>query len=186
MYITRYVTLHKVIRRKRIVMRVNTRKLVLTAMMSCVSYVLSTFVYFPRMAPFQHMMNVMCAVILGPVWGFASAFLTGIMRMILGGRTIQALIGAVVGALLSGILYKITKKTYMALVGEVIGTGILSALLVYPFMVWLYELPSVTPFWTFIPAYLPSSLLGGCIGFIIINAMKKAGTLQRIKSMLGD
>ena len=38
-----------------------------------------------------------------------------------------------VGALLAGILYKrILRKPIMAVIGEVIGTGILGALLAYP------------------------------------------------------
>lgn len=161
-----------------------TKKIIITAMMSCLSFVLSTFVSFPRMAPFQHMMNVMCGVLLGPLWGFASAFLTGLMRMILGGKTIQALIGAIVGAFLSAFLYKLTHKLYMAVIGEVIGTGILSALLVYPFMVWFYGLPQATPFWTFIPAYVPSSLMGACLGAVIVAALKKSGVWQNLESKL--
>lgn len=37
-----------------------TRKLVLTAMFTCLAFVLNTFVYFPAMAPFQHFVNVLC------------------------------------------------------------------------------------------------------------------------------
>lgn len=161
-----------------------TKKMIVTAMMSCLSYVLSTFVHFPRMAPFQHMMNVICGVLLGPVWGFLSALITGVMRMILGGRSIQAVIGAVVGAFLSAYLYKLTKKEYMAVVGEIIGTGIISALLVYPFMVGFYGLPAETPFWTFIPAFVPSSIIGSVIGFIVIKVLKKANAWSRLHAML--
>ena len=161
-----------------------TKKLIFIALLSCISYVLSTFVYFPRMAPFQHMMNVIAGVMLGPVGGFTSAFLTGIMRILLGGRTIQAIIGAIVGALLSGLAYKLTKKTYMAVVGDVVGTGILSALLVYPFMVQFYGLNPSTPFWIFIPSYLPSSLMGACLGFAIIKMLKRAKVWQMINRML--
>ena len=35
--------------------RLSTRKLVLTAMFTCLAFVLNTFVYFPAMAPFQHL-----------------------------------------------------------------------------------------------------------------------------------
>ena len=162
------------------------RKMVFAAMMGCLSFVLSSFVYFPRMAPFQHMMNVICAVLVGPLWGFASAFLTGIMRMVLGGRTIQALIGAIVGAFLSGLLYRIFKKTEAAVVGEVVGTGIISALLVYPFMVKFYGLAPETPFWTFIPSYIPSSVCGALIGFLIIKGLEKTGMLAEMRRLLND
>ncbi len=161
-----------------------TRRLIVVAMLACISYVLSTFVYFPRMAPFQHMMNVITAVLLGPVEAFTAAFITGLMRMILGGRTIQALIGAIIGGPIAGLLYKKTGKLWSALVGEVIGTGIISALLVYPFMVQFYGLPKETPFWTFIPAYVPSSLMGASLGVLLITVLKKSGAWQKMKEVV--
>ena len=164
--------------------RLNVKKLVFTAMLACLSYVLSSFVYFPRMAPFQHMINVIGAVFLGPFWNFACAALTGLMRMILGGRTIQALIGAVVGAFLSGLMFRLTKKTLAAVGGEIFGTGILSALMVYPFMVKFYGLSPELPFWTFIPSYVPSAVMGACLGFVVIKILEKSGALSRMKQML--
>ena len=74
----------------------STRKLVLTAMMACLAFVLNTFVYFPAMAPFQHFVDVVAAVFLGPWYACAAAFLCGVMRM-MSGRTIQAIAGAVFG-----------------------------------------------------------------------------------------
>ena len=162
----------------------HTRRIIVVAMLACISYVLSTFVYFPRMAPFQHMMNVITAVLLGPVEAFTAAFITGLMRMILGGRTIQALIGAIIGGPIAGILYHKTKKLWAAVVGEVFGTGILSALLVYPFMVQFYGLPQETPFWTFIPAYVPSSIMGACLGAVVITVLRKSGAWQKMKEAL--
>ena len=41
------------------------RKLVLTAMFTCLAFVLNTFVYFPAMAPFQHFVNVLAAALVG-------------------------------------------------------------------------------------------------------------------------
>ena len=43
-----------------------TRKLMLSAMFACLAYVLNTFVYFPAMAPFQHFVDVLAAVFVGP------------------------------------------------------------------------------------------------------------------------
>ena len=39
-------------------MKMNIKKMVITAMMAGVAFVLNTFVYFPAMAPFQHCVNV--------------------------------------------------------------------------------------------------------------------------------
>jgi len=70
-----------------------TIKLVMTGMLACLAFVLNTFVYFPSMAPFQHFVDVLAAVFLGPWYGCASALLCGVMRM-MSGRTIQAVTGA--------------------------------------------------------------------------------------------
>ena len=161
-----------------------TTRMIIVALLAAVSYVLSSFVYFPRMAPFQHMMNVITAVLLGPAEAFAAAAITGLMRMILGGRTIQALIGAVIGGPLAGILYRKTGKLWTAVLGEIIGTGIISALLVYPFMVWFYGLPKETPFWTFIPAYVPSAAMGACLGAFIITVLQKSGAWKKMKEIV--
>ena len=52
-----------------------TIKLVMTGMLACLAFVLNTFVYFPSMAPFQHFVDVLAAVFLGPWYGCASAHL---------------------------------------------------------------------------------------------------------------
>lgn len=96
------------------------KKEVFTELLVSMGYALSTFVSFPRMAPFQHFTNVIAAVFLGPFWGFTCALMIGLMRMILNGSTILAVIEAIVGAFLSGLLYKIFHKLIWAVIGEVI------------------------------------------------------------------
>ena len=161
---------------------ISVRKLVLTAMFACLGYVLSTFVYFPSMAPFQHFVNVLAAVFVGPWYGFAAALLTGLMRMA-SGRTIQAVVGAVFGAFLSGLLYRKTQKLWAALVGEVIGTGFISAMVAYPLMRLFYGLPQHSPFY-YIPFYTPSSLMGGCMALAVLFILKRSGTLDRMLDQL--
>lgn len=157
---------------------VKIRKMVLTAMFACLSFVLCTFVYFPSMAPFQHFVNVLAAVFLGPWYGFAAAFLTGVMRM-MSGRTIQALVGAIFGAFLSGLLYQKTKRLWAAVVGEVIGTGIISAMVAYPLMKMWYGLDAQSPFY-YIPFYTPSSMMGAFLAVMVLGVLKRSGILQRL------
>lgn len=157
---------------------VKIRKMVLTAMFACLSFVLCTFVYFPSMAPFQHFVNVLAAVFLGPWYGLAAAFLTGVMRM-MSGRTIQALVGAIFGAFLSGLLYQKTKKLWAAVVGEVIGTGIISAMVAYPLMKMWYGLDAQSPFY-YIPFYTPSSMMGAFLAVLVLGVLKRSGVLQRL------
>ena len=92
--------------------RISTKKMVLTAMLACLAYVLNTFVYFPAMAPFQHFVDMLAAVLVGPWYGFLAALICGILRM-LSGRTIQAVAGAVFGPILGGLIYRKTKNIWL-------------------------------------------------------------------------
>jgi len=163
----------------------NFKKQVFTAILASMGYVLSTFIFFPRMAPFQHFINVIAAVFLGPFWGFACALMTGLMRMILNGSSILAVIGAVVGAFLSGLLYKKFQKLIWAVIGEVIGTGILSAIIAYPFMRTFYGLPATSIF-TYVPFFVPSSLMGAVLGYILLTTLDKSKMLNQLKSFLDN
>lgn len=158
--------------------RSTTKKLVLTAMLACLAFVLNTCVYFPAMAPFQHFVDVLAAVFLGPWYGCASAFLCGVMRMMTG-RTIQAVTGAVFGPILGGLLYQKTKNIYLVFVGEVIGTGLCGALASYPLMKWFYALDAQSPFY-YIPFYTPSALVGAGMGVAVLLILKRNHVLDRL------
>lgn len=153
-----------------------TEKMILAAVLACLAFVLNTFVYFPAMAPFQHFVNVLAAVVLGPWYGAASAFICGAMRM-MSGRTIQAITGAIFGPILGGLIYRKTKNIYLVWVGEVIGTGIIGAMASYPFMRLFYGLEAVSPFY-YIPFYIPSAVVGGFMGVMVYLALKRSGLLK--------
>ena len=159
-----------------------TLKLVMTGMLACLAFVLNTFVYFPSMAPFQHFVDVLAAVFLGPWYGCASAFLCGIMRM-MSGRTIQAVTGAVFGPVLGGFLYRKTKNIYPVFVGEVIGTGFLGAMASYPLMKLFYGLDAQSPFY-YIPFYTPSAVTGAAMGLAVLLMLKKGRLLERMEREL--
>lgn len=162
---------------------INLKKLVFASLLVCMGYVLNTFVWIPGMAPFQHFINVTAAVFLGPAWAFTCALIIGLLRMIINGRTILALIGAIVGAFFSGILYKKFQKLYWAVIGEVIGTGIISAILSYPFMRMFYGLPKSSIF-MYIPLFVPSSIMGAMVAVFLIKALKKTNTFDKLKAQL--
>ena len=103
-----------------------TKKMILTSLMATIAFVLNTFVYFPAMAPFQHCVNVVAVAFLGPWYGCLAAFLCGVLRM-MSGKTIQAIIGAIFGPIIGGLLYKKTRNIYLLAVGEIFGTGIVGA-----------------------------------------------------------
>ena len=153
------------------------RKMMLCALFASLAFVLNTFVYFPAMAPFQHFVDVVAAVFLGPWWACLSALLCGIMRM-MSGRTIQAVTGAVFGPILGGLLWKKTKNIYLVCVGEVIGTGLLGALASYPLMKWFYGLDAQSPLY-YIPFYTPSAIVGGIMGVMVLIILKRSKALNR-------
>ena len=164
--------------------RNTTKKLVLTGMLACLAFVLNTCVYFPAMAPFQHFVDVLAAVLVGPWYGFASALLCGIMRM-LSGRTIQAVTGAIFGPILGGLLYRKTKNVYLVFVGEVIGTGLCGAMASYPLMRMFYGLDARSPFY-YIPFYTPAAVVGAAMGVAVVLILKRSGVLARMEAALHE
>lgn len=160
----------------------NVKKMVLCAIFASMAFVLNTFVYFPAMAPFQHFVDVIASVFLGPWWACLSAFLCGAMRM-MSGRTIQAVTGAVFGPILGGLLWRKTKNIYLVCVGEIIGTGFFGALASYPLMKLFYGLDAQNPLY-YIPFYTPSAVVGGCMGVLVLIILKRAKVLERFLAEL--
>ena len=160
----------------------STRKLVLTAMLACLAFVLNTCVYFPSMAPFQHFVDVVAAVLLGPWYACAAAFLCGIMRMMTG-RTIQAVVGAIFGPILGGLLYRKFKNFWVVVIGETVGTGLLGAMTAYPLMKAFYGLDAQSPFY-YIPFYTPSAVVGALMGVAVLLILQKTGVLRRMQEQI--
>lgn len=164
--------------------RFSTKKMVASAMFACLAFVLNTFVYFPAMAPFQHFVNVVAAVIVGPGYAFLAALVCGILRM-MSGRTIQAIVGAIFGPILGGFLYKKFHNVWAAVIGEVIGTGIIGALAAYPLMVVFYGLEEVAWYY-YVPFYIPSAVVGALMGAVTILMLKKSGLLRQVTDQLNN
>ena len=158
--------------------RTAIKKMILCAIFAGLAFVLNTFVYFPAMAPFQHFVDVLATVFLGPWYACASAFICGVLRM-MSGRTIQAITGAVFGPILGGLLYKKTKNIYLVFLGEVVGTGLFGALASYPLMKLFYSLDVQNPLY-YIPFYTPSAVVGGAMGVAVLLMFKKSGVLERM------
>ncbi len=120
-----------------------------------------------KVYPIQHAVNVMAAVVLGPIPAVTIAFTIGLLRNLLGLGTLLAFPGGMIGALLAGYLYRWTKKKYMAATGEMIGTGIIGALFSVPYANVLMG----TSYGAlgFIPSFLASSALGAVIGVLVLN-----------------
>ena len=112
-----------------------SRKAALSGLLIAIAVVFGTFsipIFGAKMSSVQHFINVVSAVLLGPGYAVGNAFIASLLRNILGTGSLLAFPGSMAGAFLSGLLFSRFRKLEMALAGEVIGTGILGALLAYP------------------------------------------------------
>lgn len=164
----------------------NIKKLTLTAIFAAVAVVGSLFsfpVFGSKCAPVQHLVNVLCAVLVGPWWGLASAFIASLIRNFLGMGTLLAFPGSMCGVLLAGLLYQQFKKLSYAYIGEVIGTGIIGGMLSYP-IAYLVMGNKAAALFTFVIPFLISTCGGTIIAICITVPLKKSGMLAKMKEGL--
>jgi energy coupling factor transporter S component ThiW len=82
-----------------------------------------------------------------------------------------------VGAFLAAILYRRTGKVFMAFFGEVIGTGILGAILCYP--IASLVLGEKATLFGFIPLFIFSSFAGALIGMAFLTMILRNQAFSR-------
>jgi len=166
---------------ERIKLHMSVKKLSLAGVLTALGVVCSTF-YIPvgasKVFPVQHFLNVIAGVVLGPVYAVSMAFVTSVVRNIMGTGSILAFPGSMCGALLCGILYKYTKKLGVAFLGEVVGTGILGALLAYP--VAAMFLSGKGAIYAFVIPFSISSFVGAIISVVLLLSLSRSGILQKI------
>ena len=88
--------------------RMNTVRMVMLAMMVAIGVVISPILRIEGMCPTAHLINVVCSVLLGPWYSLLCSVLIGVIRMTFMGIPPLALTGAVFGAFLSGVLYRVS------------------------------------------------------------------------------
>lgn len=145
-------------------------KISLSGIFIAISTVLGTFsipVLGAKISPIQHFINIVAAVTLGPAYAVGCAFTSSLIRNILGTGSLLAFPGSMIGALCAGLLYKKYKNIEVALIGEVIGTGILGAIAAYPISALL--LGRETAVLVYIIPFSLSSFTGGIIAYFIIK-----------------
>ena len=164
--------------------RTRLEKLTLTALFTAVAVAGSMFsfpVFGSKCAPVQHLVNVLCAVTVGPWCGLGQAFLAALLRNLTGLGSPLAFPGSMCGVLLSGLLYRYGKKLPFAYAGEVIGTGIIGGMLSYPVAVLIMGNQSAALF-TFVVPFLVSTCGGTILAAVIMLSMAKAGVLAKLQN----
>ena len=168
--------------------RNQTLRLTLAAVLCAVAVVgsmLSFPVFGSKCAPVQHVVNVLCAVLLGPWYGVAVAFCASLIRNLLGLGSLMAFPGSMCGALLCGLVYSRCKKVIPTAVGEVFGTGVVGGLLAYPVAVLCMGVSaSAVAFYAYIIPFLISTTVGSVLAVVIILSMQRAGALGKVQASL--
>ena len=170
--------------------KTNVRKLAVASVFCAVAVVGSLFsfpVFGSKCAPVQHMVNILCAVLLGPGYGVAAAFASSLIRNLLGLGSLMACPGSMVGALLCGVVYWRTINIPATLAGEVFGTAVLGGLCAYPVAILLMgQSASQVAYYAYIIPFLISTGAGAIISGAVIYSLKKAGVLQAMTESLEE
>ncbi len=151
------------------------RKLTLAGILTAAALLLST-VSIPfgptRCFPFQHAVNAVAGVLLGPWWALAMAFITSFLRVCLGTGSLFAFPGAMPGALAVGLAYKTLGRDWAAF-AEPLVTGTLGAWLAAAVMA--PAIGNQVAFGSLSVAFLISSAPGAAIGFGILATLRRMG-----------
>lgn len=166
---------------------IQTTKVVLSAFLIALGFVLS-LVSFPvgptRVFPFQHMINAIAGIMVGPIFVTVIAIGIGTLRVTAGTGTLFAFPGGIPGGLVVSLLYWYVWRHDECALAEPLGTGmggILSALALAPF-VGGNSLPAIfglTAQWElFVIYFWFSSIPGSIIGYVVIRTLRKIGVFE--------
>ena len=143
--------------------KVSAKKLALAGMFCALCVVGSVFsfpMFGSKCAPVQHMVNVLCAVLLGPWWGVGVAFVASLLRNLLGLGSLMAFPGSMFGALLCGLC-------------------------AYPVAIFLMgKSAGDIAFYAYIVPFLISTGVGAVIAGILVFSLQRSGVLRSMQSNL--
>lgn len=164
----------------------SVKKLALAGILCAVAVVGSMFsfpVFGSKCAPVQHMVNILCAVFLGPWYGVIAAFAASLLRNLLGLGSLMAFPGSMCGALLCGLVHWRTKNLPATLAAEVAGTGVVGGLAAYPVAKLLMGLTPET-YTVYIVPFLISTAAGSILAGALVFALQRSGALNTMRSAL--
>ncbi len=165
--------------------KINIKKLAIAGVF-CAAAVVGSLFSFPvfgsKCAPVQHMVNILCAVLLGPWYGVGVAFGASLLRNLLGLGSLMAFPGSMFGALLCGLVYSKTGNLLGTLAGEVFGTAILGGLCAYPVAIlFMGQSAAGLAFYAYIIPFLISTAGGAVISAVLLYSLKKSNVLYTMQ-----
>ena len=148
------------------------RKLTFAALFVAIGVFSAHLVYIPigiaKCFPIQSTINILLAVLIGTRYSVSAAFSISILRNILGTGSLLAFPGSMIGAFLAGILYKKTNHILGAIVGELIGTGIIGSLVAFPIAKFIIGSQVGALF--FVIPFLVSATGGSMIAYLLYRS----------------
>lgn len=168
--------------------KTNTKKLAIAGIFCAVAVVGSLFsfpVFGSKCSPVQHMVNILCAVLLGPGYGLGAAFVASLIRNMLSLGSLMAFPGSMFGALVCGLVYSKTKNILGTLIGEVFGTAVLGGLCAYPVAIlFMGQSAAGLAFYAYIIPFFISTAAGAIISAVLIYSLKKSNILQSMQESI--
>ena len=153
--------------------RQHLRRLVSAAMFAAVATLLGS-ISFPvgptRIAPFQHTINAIASILIGPWYAAGAALVAAFLRHTMGWGSLFAFPGSPFGALAVGYAHRLLRSDAASLC-EPIGTGPVGATIA----AWFFQplVGSHLTLWWFQAAFLASSIPGAIIGFVVIRILRR-------------
>lgn len=149
------------------------RRLVLAALFAALATLLGSLsipVGPTKIAPFQHTINAIAGIWVGPWYAAAAALVTASLRNSLGWGTLFAFPGSPFGALVVGYAYRLLRRDEAALF-EPLGTGPIGATIA----AWLFQpwVGSHHTLWWFQVAFLSSSIPGAVLGYAVVRTLRR-------------
>lgn len=166
----------------------SVKKLALAGVLCAVAVAGSMFsfpVFGSKCAPVQHMVNILCAVFLGPWYGVCAAFVASLLRNLLTLGSLLAFPGSMCGALLCGLAFWKTKNLTITLVAEVLGTGVVGGLAAYPVAIaFMGQSAGNIAFTAYVVPFLISTAAGAILAGVLVFALQKSGALKNMQAAL--
>lgn len=166
--------------------KISIQKLAIAGVLIALAVALSG-IYIPigasKCFPIQHLVNVIAGTILGPWYAVAMAFITSLIRVMIGTGTLLAFPGSMVGALCCGLAFRyilpklsFANRIPIAFLGEIIGTGILGAMAAYPIAVFV--MGKEAALFSYVIPFGISTIGGALIASVLMFTLAKTGALK--------